>query len=82
MGRIFKTPSDDSTEATLRAMHTQNTLDNYYEAGKGWIRTILFTVAGILITSAWELKTGTSLWENTVEWFWRELEELVSGWFD
>lgn len=35
MGRIFKTPTDDSTEATLRAMHTQNTLDTYYEKGLG-----------------------------------------------
>ena len=54
MGRIFKTPSDDSTEATLRAMHTQNTLDNYYEKGWGWLRTILFTLIAVLATSLWE----------------------------
>ena len=51
MGRIFKTPTDDSTEATLRAMHTQNTLDNYYEKSVGWVRTVLFTLLGVLIAS-------------------------------
>ena len=74
MGRIFKTPTDDSTEATLRAMHTQNMLDTYYEKGVGWLRTLLFVIIAIFITSAFELKTGDSIWENTVEWFWNKIE--------
>lgn len=79
MGRIFKTPTDDSTEATLRAMHTQNMLDTYYEKGVGWLRTLLFVIIAIFITSAFELKTGDSIWENTVEWFWNKIEGWVSG---
>lgn len=79
MGRIFKTPTDDSTEATLRAMHTQNMLDTYYEKGVGWLRTILFVLIAVLVTSAFELKTGDSIWENTVEWFWNKIENWVSG---
>tara|TARA_B110000444_G_C18721702_1_gene538788 strand:+ start:397 stop:639 length:243 start_codon:yes stop_codon:yes gene_type:complete len=79
LGRIFKTPTDDSTEATLRAMHTQNMLDTYYEKGVGWLRTLLFVIIAIFITSAFELKTGDSIWENTVEWFWNKIEGWVSG---
>ena len=74
MGRIFKTPTDDSTEATLRAMHTQNTLDNYYERGWGWLRTFLFTFIAILGTSLWEKNTDVSVWDNTIEWFVMKIE--------
>ena len=74
MGRIFKTPTDDSTEATLRAMHTQNMLDTYYEKGIGWLRTILFVTIAVLATSYWEQQTEVSVWENTVEWFYFKLE--------
>lgn len=77
LGRIFKTPTDDSTEATLRAMHTQNTLDNYYEKGVGWLRTILFVGLAVLITSYWELHTGESAWENTVEWAWGKAQDFA-----
>jgi len=83
MGRIFKTPSDDSTEATLRAMHTQNTLDTYYEKGLGWIRTLLVGVIAVLITSFYELQTDNSVWEGTVEWFYGKVESLANflfGW--
>ena len=48
MGWLFKTPSDDATEATLRALHTQNTLDNYYERGKGLVFAIMLaTITGL-----------------------------------
>ena len=77
MGRIFKTPTDDSTEATLRAMHTQNTLDTYYEKGVGWLRTILFCFITALLISLWEIKTGNSFWENTVEWVWTKVQNLA-----
>lgn len=83
MGRIFKTPTDDSTEATLRAMHTQNTLDNYYEKGVGWIRTVMFTIIGILGASFYENYTGNSIWVNTVEWFWNKIADFgnwILGW--
>tara|TARA_R110000824_G_scaffold27716_3_gene93857 strand:+ start:202 stop:462 length:261 start_codon:yes stop_codon:yes gene_type:complete len=77
MGRIFKTPTDDSTEATLRAMHTQNTLDTYYEKGIGWIRTILFVFLAMLLTSLWEQQTNESVWENTIEWFWGKVQDFA-----
>tara|TARA_R110002012_G_scaffold304231_1_gene507606 strand:- start:3796 stop:4056 length:261 start_codon:yes stop_codon:yes gene_type:complete len=77
MGRIFKTPTDDSTEATLRAMHTQNTLDTYYEKGVGWIRTILFCFITALIVSFWELTTDESFWKLTVEWVWTKVQNLA-----
>ena len=85
MGRIFKTPTDDSTEATLRAMHTQNTLDNYYERSVGWVRTISFTLLGILIASYYEYHSDESIWVNTVEWFWNKVVgfgEWLSGLVD
>lgn len=83
MGRIFKTPVDDSTEATLRAMHTQNTLDTYYEKGLGWIRTLVFSGIAVLLTSLYELRTDRSVWEGTVKWFWLKMGDLaawLTGW--
>lgn len=80
MGWLFKTPGDDATEATLRALHWQNTLDNYYEYGWGWVRTIIAAALGVFITSAFEASTGISLWENTVEWFGEWAYEKVEGW--
>jgi hypothetical protein len=77
MGRIFKTPTDDSTEATLRAMHTQNTLDTYYEKGVGWIRTVIFCFITALIVSFWELTTDESFWKITVEWVWTKVQNLA-----
>ena len=56
-GSHIQNPSDDSTEATLRAMHTQNTLDTYYEKSLGWIRTVIIGFIAILITSFYELQT-------------------------
>tara|TARA_R100001443_G_scaffold32817_1_gene46872 strand:- start:2013 stop:2273 length:261 start_codon:yes stop_codon:yes gene_type:complete len=77
MGRIFKTPTDDSTEATLRAMHTQNTLDTYYEKGVGWIRTVIFCFITALIVSFWELTTDESFWKLTIEWVWSKVQNLA-----
>jgi|TARA_R110000782_G_scaffold134590_2_gene226941 hypothetical protein len=77
MGRIFKTPTDDSTEATLRAMHTQNTLDTYYEKGIGWVRTVFIGFIAVLITSYWELNSDESIWTNTVEWVWSKVQNLA-----
>ena len=77
MGRIFKTPTDDSTEATLRAMHTQNTLDTYYEKGVGWMRTILFCFIAVILTSLWELTTDESVWKMTIEWFWGKAQDFA-----
>ena len=80
MGWLFKTPSDDAIEATLKALHWQNTLDNYYEYSWGWARTVLFTVGAMFITSAVESNADASLWETTVDAFVGWAKETVDGW--
>ncbi len=80
MGWLFKTPGDDATEATLKALHWQNTLDNYYEYSWGWFRTVVFTIAAVFITSAVESNMSLSIWENTVDDFVNWAQETVGGW--
>jgi len=74
MGRIFKTPKDDSVEETLRAMHLANTVDNTYEWGVGWLRTILAALGASLAVSAIESYTDFTLWGWTVEWSYQQVE--------
>jgi len=76
MGWLFKTPSDDATEATLRALHTQNTLDTYYEKGKALVFCIITGIVTALSISWFEYGTDFSLWENTVEW----ARNKIAGW--
>lgn len=76
MGKIFKTPKDDSVEETLRAMHLANTVDNVYEWGYGWVRTIIVSVASVLTVSATELYYDVSLWAMTVEWFFQQVADF------
>ena len=76
MGRIFKTPKDDSVEETLRAMHLANTFDNHYELGLGWIRTLVVGTLMAFIVSAIEANSALSLWELTVEWFYDEVSNF------
>ena len=68
MGKIFKTPKDDSVEETLRAMHLANTFDNTYEWTIGWIRTIIVAGVTALAVSAAESYSDFTLWGWTVEW--------------
>ena len=72
MGRIFKTPSDDAVEETLRSMHIANTVDVAYERGWGWLKAIVFTISGIEFYSDW------SLWEVTGDW----LKLKLQSWSD
>jgi len=74
MGRIFKTPKDDSVEETLRAMHLANTVDNTYEWGVGWIRTVIAAIVTALVVSALESNSSFSLWGWTVEWAWGQAQ--------
>tara|TARA_Y100001938_G_C8099472_1_gene440528 strand:- start:6791 stop:7048 length:258 start_codon:yes stop_codon:yes gene_type:complete len=76
MGKIFKTPKDDSVEETLRAMHLANTVDNVYEWGYGWVRTIIVSVVSVLTVSATELYYDVSLWSITVEWFLQKVADF------
>ena len=78
--RIFRSVADDSVEETLRAMHMANTVDNTYEWGIGWLRTILFTAIGMVSISAAEYYAGDfSLYENTVNWGLVQVEDF-SNW--
>ena len=76
MGWLFKTPSDDATEATLRALHTQNTLDTYYEKGKALGFCIITAFVTALSVSWFEQSSDVSIWDNTVEWFINK----IRGW--
>ena len=79
MGRIFKTPSDNATEETLRAIHIANTVDTAYERTWGWIKTILASVIAALVISAIELRNPEySLWESTVEWAVNKLYDFAA----
>ena len=81
MGRIFKTPSDNAVEETLRAMHTQNVLDNSYEKTVGWVKVLLLGTVAVFTLSAIEYYTNWNLWESTgnwlSEWAERQLEKLI-----
>ena len=81
MGRIFKTPSDNAVEETLRAMHTQNVLDNTYEKTVGWVKVLLLGTVAVFTLSAIEYYTNWNLWESTgnclSEWAERQLEKLI-----
>ena len=77
MGWLFKTPGDDATEATLRALHTQNMLDTYYERGRAVLLSIIVGTATALSVSFFEASTGFSVWENTVEWFYMKIRNWV-----
>ena len=85
MGRIFRTPSDDATESTLRAIHIANTVDNAYERTWGWIKTVLASLITALVVSGIEFhNTSFSVCENTVEWTVDKLDQLVNWlkWWD
>tara|TARA_R100001015_G_scaffold12829_1_gene5506 strand:- start:9902 stop:10084 length:183 start_codon:yes stop_codon:yes gene_type:complete len=57
-----------------------NTLDNYYEYGWGWARTLLFTVSAVFITSFVEKTLDISVWNRTIEWFIEYAQEKVNSW--
>jgi len=78
MGWLFKTPGDDATESTLRALHTQNTLDTYYERGVALILCILTGIITALSVSYFELQTNVSVWENTIEWVVNKIRSWVN----
>lgn len=78
MGRIFKTPSDDAIEETLRSMHVANTVDVAYEKTVGWIRTILLCLFTAFLVSGLEYYGHWNLWEDTGVW----IKDTLSGWSD
>ncbi|MEO1945375.1 MAG: hypothetical protein CXT67_00400 [Methanobacteriota archaeon] len=76
--RIFRNIGDDSVEETLRAMHLANTVDNTYEWGLGWIRTIVVSIVAVMSVSAMEANSDWNLWELTVEWWYQKVADFGS----
>ena len=76
--RIFRNVGDDSVEETLRAMHLANTVDNTYEWGLGWIRTVIVSFTAVMTVSAMEANSDWNLWELTVEWCYEKVADFGS----
>jgi hypothetical protein len=76
MGLIFKTPSDDAVEGTLRQLHMANQVDRVYERTFGWIKAVIFSSIAIIITSGFEYYSGVSLWNNTLQYVLEYITEL------
>ena len=68
MGLIFKTPSDDAVEGTLRQLHMANQVDRVYERTFGWIKAIIFSTVAVVVTSGVEYYTDISLWNSTLQY--------------
>ena len=82
MGRIFKTPSDDAVEETLRSMHIANSVDIAYEKTVGWIKVVLFSCLAMFVVSAFEFYTDWNLWEDSGNWVKNKLAEWSNAIFD
>tara|TARA_Y100000310_G_scaffold160261_2_gene160001 strand:- start:7247 stop:7492 length:246 start_codon:yes stop_codon:yes gene_type:complete len=80
MGWLFKTPSDNAVEGTLRALHTQNIVDREYQRFFGWFKVLITAGITTFIISAIEFYWGMSLWEATVtrvsDWAAEQLSRL------
>jgi hypothetical protein len=81
MGRIFKTPSDDAVEETLRSMHIANTVDVAYERTLGWVKVVVFSTATAFVISAFEYYTDWNLWQATGNWLKNKLQEWAASIF-
>jgi len=82
LGRIFKTPSDDTVEETLRMMHTANMVDVAYERTLGWIKVTLFSMLTAFVVSAFEFYTDWNLWESSGNWLKNKLQSWSDSIFD
>ena len=82
MGRIFKTPSDDAVEETLRSMHIANSVDIAYERTVGWLKVVFFSCLTAFVVSAFEYYSDWNLWEDTGNWLKNKLAEWSAAIFD
>jgi len=82
LGRIFKTPSDDAVEETLRSMHIANTVDVAYERGMGWIKVIIFSTITAFTVSGFEFYTDWNLWESSGNWLKEKLQNAADSIFN
>ena len=77
MGWIFKTPSDDSVEKTLRQLHIANEVDRVYERSWGWLKVIFFSCVTAFTISGMEHYMDWSLWDQSIEWLRVSFVELL-----
>ena len=79
MGRIFKTPSDNATEETLRAIHLANTVDTTYERAWGWLKAFIASFLTAIIVSGIEFhNTEFSVYESTIDWTVEQLRDFAN----
>lgn len=77
MGLIFKTPSDDAVEGTLRQLHMANQVDRVYERTWGWLKAAICSTIAVLVTSGIEYYTGYSVYHETLVY----VADSISGLF-
>ena len=82
MGRIFKTPSDDAVEETLRSMHIANSVDIAYERTVGWVKVVIFSTITAFVISGFEFYTDWNLWEQSGNWLKDKLTEWSNAIFN
>ena len=82
MGRIFKTPSDDAVEETLRSMHIANSVDIAYERTVGWVKVVIFSTITAFVISGFEFYTDWNLWEQSGNWLKEKLTEWSNAIFN
>lgn len=70
MGWLFKTPSDDAVEGTLRQLHMANQVDRVYERTWGWVKAGVAATIASIVTSGIEYYYNVSLYEITLDWMY------------
>ncbi len=78
MGLIFKTPSDDAVEGTLRQLHMANQVDRVYERTWGWLKAAICSTIAVLVTSGIEYHTGYSVYHETLVYVADSISSLFS----
>lgn len=72
MGWLFKTPSDDAVEGTLRQLHMANQVDRVYERTWGWVKAAICSAIAVIVTSGFEYYYNVSLYnavlDSTMNW--------------
>ena len=76
MGWIFKTPSDDAVEGTLRQLHMANQVDRVYERTWGWLKAAVCSAVAMMITSGFEYYTDASIYHDTLVWIYDQIVGL------